>query len=278
VVLEVSMGGRTDTTNVIPAPLVTVITPISYDHMSILGNTLTEIATEKAGIIKEGTVVVSAPQETETQKVLERTCAEKNVSLEYTKAPIPIARSLQGQSFKLDRIYKTKLLGTYQIENASTALLVIDKLREKGLSISDNAVDQGIAKTEWFGRFTVLRETPYVIVDGGHNRQGAAVLRSSLEEYFPGKKITFLLGILADKEVDIILDELMPIAGKCYVAAVPNKRTMDPQILAGMIKSRGVEATVLGNDIPLENIINENDITCIMGSLYLIKKILGNAV
>ncbi|MBO4458721.1 MAG: bifunctional folylpolyglutamate synthase/dihydrofolate synthase [Butyrivibrio sp.] len=275
VVLEVSMGGRTDTTNVIPSPLVTVITPISYDHMSILGNTLTEIATEKAGIIKKGTVVVSAPQEPETQRVIERTCTEKNVSLEYTKIPSLIERSLQGQSFKLDRIYKTKLLGSYQIENASTALLVIDKLKEKAFSFSDEAIERGISKTEWFGRFTVVRENPYVIVDGGHNRQGAAVLRRSLEEYFPGKKITFLLGILADKEVDIILDELMPIAKKCYVAAVPNKRTMDPQILAKMIRTRGVEATVLVEDIALENIIKENEITCIEGSLYLIKKIIN---
>ena len=273
VVMEVSMGGRVDTTNVIPAPLVTVITPISYDHMSILGNTLAEIASEKAGIIKSGTTVVSSAQEPEVMAVLEKTCGEKNVSLEYAAVPELVERSLQGQVFKLDHEYRTQLLGTYQIENAATAICVAHKLQDRGLDISEDAIARGITRTKWFGRFTLLREAPYVIVDGGHNRQGAAVLRSSLEEYFPGKKITFLLGILADKEVDIILDELMPIADKCYVTAVPNKRTMSPSDLAEMIRSRGVEAIIIEKEIPYEQILGESEVLCIAGSLYLIKEI-----
>ena len=273
VVMEVSMGGRVDTTNVIPAPLVTVITPISYDHMSILGNTLAEIATEKAGIIKEGTTVVSARQEPEVCAVLEKVCGEKNVPLEYAEIPTLLERSLQGQVFMLAREYKTQLLGTYQIENASTAITSSHKLRDCGLEISDEAISRGIESAKWFGRFTIMRENPYVIIDGGHNRQGAAVLRKSLEEYFPGKKITFLLGILKDKEVDIILDELMPIADKCYVKAVPNKRTMEPAALAEMIRARGVEAIIIEKEIPYEQMLEESEVICIAGSLYLIKEI-----
>ncbi len=275
VVMEVSMGGRVDTTNVIPAPFVTVITPISYDHMSILGNTLTEIATEKAGIIKHGTSVISPMQEREVTKVLEDVCSKEAVSLGYFTEPVLVERSLSGQRFNVDGItYNTKLLGTYQIDNATEAIYVARKLRQKGFDISEDAISRGIANTEWFGRFTIIREDPYIIIDGGHNRQGAAVLRKSLEEYFPGKKITFLLGILADKEVDIILDELMPIAGKCYITAVSNSRTMAPDTLAGMVKSRGVEAIVLDKDFSLEDLCkDETEVLCIAGSLYLIKDI-----
>ena len=274
-IMEVSMGGRVDTTNVIPTPLVTLITPISYDHMSILGNTLTEIATEKAGIIKYGTSVISPMQKREVKNVLADVCAKKAVSLAYFTAPTPLERNLQGQSFDLDgTTYSTKLLGTYQIGNAAEAIYAARKLSQKGFKIPEDAISRGITKTEWFGRFTVVKENPYVIIDGGHNRQGAEVLRSSLEEYFPGKKITFLLGILADKEVDLILDRLMPIAEKCYVTAVPNKRTMNPDELAKMVEQRGVKTIVLEEDYSIENLCkDENEVFCIAGSLYLIKNI-----
>ena len=275
VVMEVSMGGRVDTTNVIPAPFVTVITPISYDHMSILGNTLTEIATEKAGIIKTGTSVITPRQDREVEKVLEDVCSKKATSLAYFTPPELISRNLQGQSFMLDgTTYHTKLLGTYQIDNAAEAIYTAQKLDQKGFEISEDAIARGIAKTEWFGRFTVVKENPYLIIDGGHNRQGAAVLRKSLEEYFPGKKITFILGILADKEVDIILDEIMPIAEKCYITTVPNKRTMEPRALAQMVEKRGVQAIIVDDkDFSLDKIQEANEIICIAGSLYLIKKI-----
>ncbi|WP_458459824.1 bifunctional folylpolyglutamate synthase/dihydrofolate synthase [Pseudobutyrivibrio sp.] len=275
VLLEVSMGGRMDTTNVIPAPLVSVITPISYDHMTILGKTLTEIATEKAGIIKQKTVVVSAAQEDEVIKVLEDTCAKQSVSIEFVKSSQVMGRDIHGQSFTTSdgEEYFTKMLGTYQIDNAAVAIVAAGKLRDLGYPITENAIKNGIVNTKWFGRFTLLSDNPPVIIDGGHNRQGATVLRQSLEEYFPGKKITFVLGILADKEVDIILDTLMPIADKCYTVAVPNSRTTPPEKLAEMIRDRGVDAAVLSDDITLDNIKEKAEVVCIAGSLYLISQI-----
>lgn len=275
VLLEVSMGGRMDTTNVIPAPLVSVITPISYDHMTILGSTLTEIATEKAGIIKSGTSVVSAKQEPEVVHVLEEVCAKQSVSLEIVKASQIINRDIHGQRFITSdgMEYETTMLGTYQIDNAAVAIAAARKLGEKGYPITEEAIRRGIANTKWFGRFTLLSDNPPVIIDGGHNRQGATVLRQSLEEYFPGKKITFVLGILADKEVDIILDTLLPIADRCYTMAVPNPRTMPPEKLAEMISARGVDATVLSDDITLDDIKEKADVVCIAGSLYLISQI-----
>lgn len=278
VVLEVSMGGRVDTTNVIPAPLVTVIAPISYDHMSILGNTLTEIATEKAGIIKPGTKVVSAIQEPEVKKVLSHTCKSKKVQIDYIKKPKLISQNLTGQTFELDRAYKTSLLGNYQIENAALAILAISKFNEcfnsKKFHITDEMIEDGIKNTRWFGRFTLVSREPYVIVDGGHNRQGARVLRESLQQYFPDKKITFLMGILKDKEVDIILDELLPIAKKCYTMEVPSERTMPPEELAAKIKEKGVEAQVIGAEdtdrLDVEKLAEKDDVLCICGSLYLL--------
>ena len=275
VLLEVSMGGRMDTTNVIPSPLVSVITPISYDHMTILGNTLTEIATEKAGIIKSGTTVVSAKQEPEVVHVLEEVCAKQSVSLEIVKASQTINRDIHGQRFITSdgMEFETTMLGTYQIDNAAVAIAAARKLGDLGYPITENAIKNGIANTKWFGRFTLLSDNPPVIIDGGHNRQGATVLRQSLEEYFPGKKITFILGILADKEVDIILDTLLPIADRCYTMAVPTPRTMSPEKLAEMISARGVDAVVLGADMTLDGIKEKADVVCIAGSLYLISQI-----
>jgi dihydrofolate synthase/folylpolyglutamate synthase len=256
VLLEVSMGGRMDTTNVIPAPLVSVITPISYDHMTILGNTLTEIATEKAGIIKSGTTVVSAKQEPEVVHVLEEVCAKQSVSLEIVKASQIVNRDIHGQRFITSdgMDYETTMLGTYQIDNAAVAIAAARKLAGKGYPITEKAIRNGIANTKWFGRFTLLSGNPPVVIDGGHNRQGAKVLRESLEDYFPGKKVTFVLGILADKEVDVIIDTLAPIMKKCYTVAVPNPRTMEPQVLAGMIQERGIEAEPLDSKSTIEDI------------------------
>ena len=299
VLLEVSMGGRIDTTNVIPSPLVSIITPISYDHMTILGNTLREIAAEKAGIIKPGTVVVSAKQEPEVAEVLTEVCKSfedmeityfKDEScneidyVEHINSVVPIDfvepgkiidRDIHGQKFVVadGKEYFTGMLGIYQIDNAAVAIAAARKLEGIGYPITDEAIRKGIANTKWFGRFTLLSDNPPVILDGGHNRQGATVLRQSLEEYFPGKKVTFVLGILADKEVDIILDTLLPIADRCYTMAVPNPRTMPPEKLAEMISARGVDAVVLGADMTLDGIKEKADVVCIAGSLYLISQI-----
>ncbi len=275
VLMEVSMGGRMDTTNVIPAPLVTIITPISYDHMTILGNTLTEIATEKAGIIKPGTTVITASQENEVALVLEDTCKKNLVEIYSGGSSELISRSLKGQTFRVgERMYETSMLGIYQLQNAAVAIRAAEELIKLGYSISDDAIKNGIKNTKWFGRFTLVQDKPPIIVDGGHNRQGAAVLRQSLEAYFPGKKITFVLGILADKEVDIILDTLLPIADKCYTMPVPSPRTMDPGILAEKIRSRGVEAVVLENGANISSLVDADSVICVCGSLYLLQNVI----
>ncbi|SCZ77548.1 bifunctional folylpolyglutamate synthase/dihydrofolate synthase [Pseudobutyrivibrio xylanivorans] len=275
VVMEVSMGGRVDTTNVIPSPVVSVITPISYDHMTILGNTLAEIATEKAGIIKPGTVVVSAKQEPEVVEVLAKVCQEKKVELHFASEPAVVSRNLKGQDFMVSEFgstLSTQLLGTYQVKNAALAMRVIEQIKRSGFRVSDGALRTGLRKTDWFGRFTMIKNNPPVIIDGGHNRQGAAVLADSLRTYFPEKKITFVLGILKDKEVDVMLDELLPLAKKVYTMEVPNPRTMSADELAERITSRGVKAQPFsGEDISA--VEEDADVICMAGSLYLLSSL-----
>jgi dihydrofolate synthase/folylpolyglutamate synthase len=278
--------------------------------MGILGNTLTEIATEKAGIIKTGTIVVSAPQEAEVEAVLQKTCDEKQVPLMYAPEPELIGRSLDGQKFRVpselnsidenqNAVFRTSLLGTYQIQNAALAITAIYSLvsRKKGnpiqakiieadesaktTGITVDQIQAGIQNTTWFGRFTMVHKAPYILVDGGHNRQGAQVLRESLETYFPGQKITFFMGILKDKEVDVILDTLMPIAKKAYTLTVPNARSMPAKELAEKIINRHVPAEeMLPAKTEKQGILNvildracPDDVLCICGSLYLIEEI-----
>ncbi|MCR5053597.1 MAG: bifunctional folylpolyglutamate synthase/dihydrofolate synthase [Lachnospiraceae bacterium] len=271
-VMEVCMGGSVDCTNVIPAPLVTVMVPISFDHMGVLGDTLTEIASEKAGIIKPGTMVVSAPQEDEVRDVLDKTCKDNEVPIRYAEKPETIQRSLSGQIFRSgnDEEYETSLLGVYQPDNAALALLAADALKVRGFSVSDEAKYNGIKNTRWFGRFTVIQSDPPVVADGGHNSQGASALRESLETYFPGEKIIFILGILRDKEVDKMLEILLPIAKEVYCTKVPNERTMDPKDLALKIEKNGVPAQVINGVAEYKSIAEKNSVTCIAGSLYLL--------
>lgn len=273
VVMEVSMGGRVDTTNVIPSPLVTVMTPISYDHMTILGNTLTEIATEKAGIIKKRTSVVSALQENEVKEVLKIYCEKCQVPLFYLSKPELIERSLKGQKFRVEGIdldLETKLLGTYQLNNASLAIKAVKILNEKGYEIDDKAILNGIKNTSWFGRFTLLQENPPIIIDGGHNRQGAFVLAESLKAYFPDKKITFILGILKDKEVDRMLDTLLPIAKEVYTVDVKSARSMSAKELCDLVAKKGVKAAVLNDINEIKYIKSDSDVYCMAGSLYML--------
>ena len=272
VVLEVGMGGSVDSTNVIPSPLVSVIAPISFDHMSMLGNTLTEIATEKAGIIKAETTVVAAAQDNEVSAVIDQVCEDRGVEIEYVSSPRIIDRSLKGQTFEVkDRgVFETSLLGTYQPDNAALAITVADKLMKLGYPVSDTSIRAGIKQTKWFGRFSLIENDPPVVIDGGHNRQGAKVLRDSLETYFSGKKITFILGILRDKEVDLMLDTLLPPAREVYTVDVPNPRTMDAQELAEHIRERGVSAEVITEINEYHSIAQNADVVCIAGSLYLI--------
>ena len=238
VVLEVGMGGTEDATNIIKNTLAAVITSISYDHMGVLGNTLEEIAEKKAGIIKNGAAVVSGSQSSEVLKVIQKSCQEHQNRLRLTETPEKVKYGLSKQSFTYHgRRYTISLAGSWQPENACVALEVIEALRSQGISVSEDAVKSGLEKTEWIGRFTILKKKPLFIMDGAHNENAAERLRDSLKLYFPGQKFIFIMGVLRDKEYDKMLAVMMPLAQYVITVTPPeNPRALAAYDLAVEVK------------------------------------------
>ena len=227
-VVEVGLGGRLDATNIV-TPKVSVITSLSYDHMAVLGNTLAEIAGEKAGIIKEGAPVVSAPQNQEALEVLKRVAKERNCPFILVGKDVKFERltsSLDGQSLRVSTLHfppstqphtldlTIPLLGVHQIENAAIAYTA---LKTSGITISDEAIQRGFAQAKWPARFEVLRREPPVVIDSAHNRDSARRLRETLDEYFPEIPVILIFCALEDKDITGMLEELKPRL-ECVVA------------------------------------------------------------
>ncbi len=253
VVLEVGLGGRLDSTNVIDAPEACVIARIGLDHTALLGNTLAAIAGEKAGIIKEGSAVVSWPQEPEAMAVIEHAAAEHGCELrvpDFAQLEEGAIRWEDGASPFRSFSYKewadlrTGILGSYQPQNATVALEVVDVLRGRGWRIPDEAVRAGVAQTRWPGRFEIVEggSSPdgfAIVVDGGHNPQGARALADSLAEVFPGCKPVFVIGVLEDKDYPRMLEDALPL-GSAFVCVTPdNPRALPAHKLARAIRWTG---------------------------------------
>lgn len=346
VVLEVGLGGRLDSTNVIAAPEVAAIVSIALDHTNLLGNTLAEIAHEKAGIVKKGSTVVSWPQEPSAMEVVEdaaRRVGDKLVVPDFSllsvgkvtrgaalltrgtalehegHAPcsdsprfaaelraehaVP-AQKLQASS-SIDahrtpmsqvesavpmrqfsycgREYATRLLGSYQPSNAAMAIEIAGALSERGWEIPDEAIARGIAETRWPARFEVLDQLagmPTVVIDGGHNPQGAGVLADSLRDVFPDKRPVFLVGILADKDYRSMLRAVAPLASAYVCVTPPNPRALDAADLAEAIRETcgelGARATIeVAGDFDdaasaARKIAGSEGLICAFGSLYSI--------
>lgn len=237
VILECGMGGKLDATNLIKNTVVAVFTPISMDHMAFLGKTQEEIALHKTGIIKPGCRVVSAQQSEETTKVIYEVSRKQQIEPVFVKNEdaSKIHYGLKKQSFLYREKQKIEisLAGQYQIENALLALKVVDVLRETGVKIPDRAVETGFLNAKWSGRFEVLSEKPYFIVDGAHNEDGARKLAQSLRFYFTNRKIVYIMGILKDKEYDKIIALTAPFAKHIITVKTPdNPRAMDAYELA----------------------------------------------
>ena len=285
VVLETGMGGLLDATNVIPSPEGAVIMTISMDHTEILGHTLREIAFQKAGIIKEGTDVLLYPQKPEADRVFDEVCRQKKARLHRVNVCREAREySLQGQVFDLTleagttiRDLFIPLLGSYQCANASMAIAAAEVLRRKGWPITEDSIRRGLKHTVWHGRFELMHQNPAIIVDGGHNPEGAAMLRDSLTRYFPNQKITFLMGILADKDYHKVIDTVGPLAKRFYTVPVPNPRALDPEQLARELRGAGYTAEARASieeatDEALRN-CTKDDVICSFGSLYYVGKI-----
>ncbi len=280
-VVEVGLGGRLDSTNVIDHPLVNVITPISYDHTAILGDTLEAIASEKAGIIKQSTPVLSAVQEPGVVGVLDAAAAGKNTRVTYVDTPFDVRIEDMMQCFSLDGVGEVSiaLAGTYQPGNAALAVAVIQSLADFGFSVSAETIQAGLAHTSWPGRFEVVHTNPYIIIDGGHNPQGAQVLAESLKTYFPQGNITFVMSVCADKDYGHMISAVKDMAGSFYVAATTyTDRAMNPNDLKRALEKQGARYVYACASIraalegALQNTASDG-VVCCFGSLYSVAEI-----
>lgn len=277
VVLEVGMGGALDSTNVIDVPEVAVITAMGMDHVRELGPTMADIACAKAGIIKAGGDVVSYGGNPEADAVFGRICRERGARLYQPDfaAIVPGPFGLDGQRFSYGawEDIRIPLAGSYQMQNAAVVLTTIDVLRNKGWKISDAAVYAGMAGTHWPARFEVLCHDPVFIVDGGHNPHGIRATADSLKRLFPDRRIVFLVGVMADKDVESILGLVAPLAERFFTVRPDNPRAMAADELARRIEKLGVPAEPCAS---VEEgvrralaLARPNGVACALGSLYM---------
>lgn len=327
VVLEVGLGGRLDSTNVITSSEASVIARIGLDHTNVLGETLAEIAAEKAGIIKPHGVVVNYPQDPEAEAVIIAEAEQQQAIViepdfvalqvgepQFISAPseagtlgvtMPpesdalqigdLAHTCDGDPTALaasPRIagslvrpfvyhgqrYITQLLGSYQPMNATLALETIRCLQNQGWQISSEAIKDGIACTTWPGRFEVLSAAegkPAVVVDGGHNSQGAEALRESLQEAFPGRQVIFIMAALADKDLPTMISAVAPVAKAFITVTAPSPRAASAEELTTLIQTQVAIPAYAVSDYSeavehAYSLATSTDVLCAFGSLYAV--------
>lgn len=282
VLLEVGLGGVTDATNVIPAPVVTIITNIGLDHTQLLGETLPEIAKEKAGIIKSGSAVAVYQQDSEVLEVFRKTCKEKEVEIAISKPEVlkKISHSVHGQKFSMGSagIFQINLMGKHQRDNAALVLEAVALLNLRGFVVSSGALLAGLARATWPGRFERVLNKPDFVLDAGHNPQGAATIVETMEELYPGKKAVFLVGVMDNKDYQDMMRQVYPLA-KQFVTVTPNSpRGLSGEKLADHLRANcdcgvvAAENVSSGVQIAL-SLAEEDDVICAWGSLYIIGEI-----
>ena len=276
VVLEVGMGGELDSTNVIDSPEVAVICAIDLDHTSFLGSTVEEVAYAKAGIIKKDTKVALFDCEKNVFDVFQDKCKKVGASIvtaDFNKIE-NMSRNLRYITFDYGR-YKNlslSLIGSYQPKNASVAITAIELLREKGYNISDENIYDGLKNVSWAGRFEILGENPVFVLDGAHNPHGMSATVETLKEHFHNKKIHFIVGAMADKDVRKMMKMLIPLADSFIAVKPDNPRAMEANELAQLLKSLGGKAQNCDNikkavAKSITNAGKEGIVACV-GSLY----------
>jgi len=284
-VLEVGLGGRLDATNV-ARPVVCIITPISLDHTQILGNSLEEIAREKAGIIKSGCWVVLSPQPEEAASVISDICREKEAKVVQVDKEITwhkLGGDLHHQSLAIEgRTSKYQvsipLLGDYQLENAAAAVAALEILASAGFAISAANIAQGLAQVKWPGRFQILQQYPTVLVDGAHNVASMKGLVNNIKAYFAHKRIFLVFGTSCDKDIPGIVNELVLLSPQVIVTRTPHSRAAPLSTLAAEFSKRGIEpeiretvAQALSRALSLAD---KTDIICVTGSLFVVAEAL----
>ncbi|MCI0520001.1 MAG: bifunctional folylpolyglutamate synthase/dihydrofolate synthase [Chloroflexi bacterium] len=255
-VLEVGLGGRLDATNVV-TPSVCVITSISYDHTQILGNTLAEIAGEKAGILKPGIPAVCGAQPEEALAAIERIAGERGAPLTVVGREAVYAagsRSLEGQTFSAWEAgdspgeaeeFTIPLLGLHQVENAATAYAAMRTFARAALPVSMEAIRRGFAAARWPGRFEVMQRDPAVVIDSAHNRDSALRLRQALADYFPGRPVIWVFGASDDKDIEGMAAELAPCVKEVIAVKSFHPRAAEPEKLVENASRYGLAARII---------------------------------
>ena len=295
--LEVGLGGRLDATNVVH-PAVCAITSLSYDHVELLGHTLSLIAWEKAGIIKAGVPVVSAPQEEEAMGVIRRVCADTGARLVMVGCDWTVegnATELAGQTLTVRRAadgltfadLKIPLLGQHQWVNATTAVAMLTELGAQGVTIPEAALRRGLAAARWPGRFELLQRRPVVVVDSAHNADSAQKLRAALATWFPRpprKRLALVFGASSDKDISGMLEAFLtpdPASGyrpvdKVIVTQSGHPRSTVPAALADQVRHLSPIVPISVHDTVGSTLTealawaNEDDLICVTGSIFVV--------
>ncbi|MDM7999634.1 MAG: folylpolyglutamate synthase/dihydrofolate synthase family protein [Dehalococcoidia bacterium] len=280
-VLETGLGGRLDATNVVH-PLTCAITSISLDHTEVLGNTLPRIAAEKAGIIKTGSTVISAPQPPEVREVISNVCRQRQAELVEVGSDIVWTlreRDDSKQSFAVNGRRGSydltiPLLGEHQVENAAVAVGLAEALSDLGTRISAESLAAGLAQVSWPGRLQVLQRHPFLVVDGAHNVDSARRLARALPQYFRFDSAILIMGTSRDKDIAGMVEALLPVSNNVIVTRSQNPRAADVSLLAEECSRRGVRPRVIPNvGSAVDESLKEagaGDLVCVTGSLFVV--------
>lgn len=282
-VIEVGLGGRLDSTNVIN-PILSVITSISYDHMQILGDTLSKIAYEKAGIVKEGVPCVIYPIDKEALEVIEKVCIERHSRVIYvpkdcsklmeTKKDNSGIQQIEVRTSKDVYDVELSLLGTYQILNCSLAIFAAEELQNQGINISKEDILQALKTIKWIGRLEIIKRQPLTVIDGAHNIDGIIRLEESIDMYFKYNRIILILGILADKQVDEMIKIIAHRAWKVFTVTPHSNRAEGAFELRNRVLFYNPNCEAVDNYEEAYNkavsCYDDGDLILISGSLYMI--------
>jgi dihydrofolate synthase/folylpolyglutamate synthase len=282
-VLEVGLGGRLDSTNVID-PLLSIITNIDKDHVEQLGRSLLKIAGEKAGIIKKGRPLITGATQPQVLRLFSKTCQRmgspyfrvgRDFRYDWTEDG---NFNYEGLHRKLWNIH-LNLLGFHQMMNATTALGAMEILEELGYTVSTDAMVEGLKEVDWPGRLEVVSSSPRVVVDGAHNPAGALVLRAALENEFEYDRLVLLVGMMKDKDAKGFLKILAPLADRIILSKPRTDRAASPSILLDLLGRNGKKAEIIeGIKEAIEkglSLTREGDLLCVTGSLYTVGEAKG---
>lgn len=287
-IIETGLGGRLDSTNALGAPVLSVITRIGYDHMAVLGGTLTEIAAEKAGILKPGVKAVFAPQEPEVLEVLIKAQRECNFVSEKNEQCSADCILVTPEDIQRAKRIQPGLRGVYQYENAAVAMLAAEEYFKMNLPAPSRGgtegvmpgagymqvISDGICSAYWPGRMEILSEHPFLLVDGAHNSNGVLALKESLQELYGSEKFHFIMGVMADKDYEQMAEPLLSCALDFVTVTPESSRALQAETLAECIRAHKIPAESIPSVYEVRRLLEErmdkNEKTVAFGSLYFI--------